>query len=103
MPKYEATKSNNYFQKSAGRGPSFGSSNFGTWITELVDGITELVDGIINVVNTEEYPRSDLDQMINTTIKPLEQYGTRLHSRCRISVDCAIPSFIRALNDKVDA
>ena len=65
--------------------------------------ITELVDGIINVVNTEEYPRPDIDQMINTTSKPLEQYGTRFDSRCRIFVDGYIPSFIRALNDRVDA
>jgi len=41
--------------------------------------------------------------MINRTIKPSEQYGTRFDSRCSIFVDDAIPLFIRALNDKVDA
>lgn len=40
--------------------------------------------------------------MIQTTIKLLDQYDIRFDNRCRIFVDGANPSFIRALKDKVD-
>ena len=52
---------NSYTQKSVGLDPSFGSSNFGVCITELVDGMD-------NVLHAEEYPRPDFNEMINKSI-----------------------------------
>ena len=86
---------NSYTQKSVGLDPGFGSSNFGVCITELVDGM-------VNVLHAEEYPRPDFNAMIQTTSKLLTQYDIRFDNRCRIFVDAANPSFIRALKDKVD-
>ena len=86
---------NPYTQKSVGLDPGFGSSNFGVCITELVDGL-------VNVLHAEEYPRPDFNAMIQTTSKLLTQYDIRFDNRCRIFVDAANPSFIRALKDKVD-
>ena len=40
--------------------------------------------------------------MISTTAKLIAQYDIRFDNRCRIFVDGANPSFIRALKDKVD-
>jgi hypothetical protein len=40
--------------------------------------------------------------MIQTTIKLLDKYDTRFENGCRIFVDGANPSFIRALKEKVD-
>ena len=53
-----------YTQKSVGLGPGFGSSAFGVYITELVDGV-------INVLHAEEYLRPDFNQMIETTVRLL--------------------------------
>ena len=83
-----------YTQKSVGLDPGFGSSNFGVCITELVDGL-------VNVIHAEEYQRPDFNQMINTTVHLLDEYDIRFDNRCRIFVDGANPSFIRALKDKV--
>jgi hypothetical protein len=84
-----------YTQKSVGLDPGFGSSAFGVCITELVDGV-------INVLHAEEYPRPDFNAMIQTTVKLLDKYDIRFENQCRIFVDGANPSFIRALKDKVD-
>jgi hypothetical protein len=84
-----------YTQKSVGLDPGFGSSNFGVCITELVDGL-------VNVIHAEEYQRLDFNQMINTTVRLLDEYNIRFDNRCRIFVDGANPSFIRALKDMVD-
>jgi hypothetical protein len=84
-----------YTQKSVGLDPGIGSSNFGICITELVDGL-------VNVVHAEEYQRPDFNEMINTTCKLLDQYDIRFDNRCRVFVDGANPSFIRALKDRVD-
>jgi hypothetical protein len=73
----------------------FGSSAFGACITELVDGV-------INVLHAEEYPRADFNQMIQTTTKLLDEYDIRFTNGCRIFVDAANPSFIRALTERVD-
>jgi len=35
---------------------------------------TELRDGIVNVLHAEEYPRLDFNEMIDTTVKLLEEY-----------------------------
>jgi hypothetical protein len=86
---------NSYTQKSVGLDPGFGSSNFGACITELVYGL-------VNVVHAEEYNRPDFNQMISTSVKLLDQYDIRFDNRCRIFVDGANPSFIRALKDRVD-
>ena len=64
--------------------------------------ITELVDGMINVLQAEEYPRPDFDQMISITANILDEYEDRFNNACRIFVDAANPSFIRALKDRVD-
>jgi hypothetical protein len=57
---------------------------------------------MIHVLHTEEYPRPDFNQMIDTTVRLLDQYDIRFDNRCRIFVDGANPSFIRALKDRVD-
>jgi len=72
----------------------FGSSNFGVCITELRDGL-------VNVLHAEEYPRPDFNQMIETTIDLLDEYDIRFDNSCRIFVDGANPSFIRALKQRV--
>lgn len=86
---------NRYTQKSVGLDPGFGSSNFGVCITELVDGI-------VNVLHAEEYNRPDFNEMINTTVRLLDEYNIRFDSSCRIFVDGANPSFIRALKSRVN-
>ena len=40
--------------------------------------------------------------MIQTTFRLLKEYNITCDSRCRIFVDGANPSFIRALKDRVD-
>jgi hypothetical protein len=40
--------------------------------------------------------------MIEITVKLLDEYDIRFENRCRIFVDGANPSFIRALKDRVD-
>jgi hypothetical protein len=84
-----------YTQKSVGLDPGFGSSNFGVCITELVDGQ-------INVVHAEEYQRPDFNEMINTTMRLLDQYNITFDNSCRVYIDGANPSFIRALKDTCD-
>ena len=84
-----------YTQKSVGLNPGFGSSNRGVCITELVHGL-------VNVIHAEEYQRPDFNQMINTTVRLLDEYDIRFDNRCRIFVDGANPSFIRVLKDRVD-
>jgi hypothetical protein len=86
---------NSYTQKSVGLDPGFGSSAFGVCITELRDGI-------VNVLQAEEYPRPDFNQMINTTVRLLEEYDITFDGRSRIFVDGANPSFIRALKERLE-
>jgi hypothetical protein len=82
--------SNLHSQKSVGSEYGFGSSNFGVCITELVDGM-------INVLHAEEYPRPDFNQMINATVRLLQEYNITFEVWCRIFVDGANPSFIKSL------
>jgi hypothetical protein len=84
-----------YSQKSVGLDPGFGSSAFGVCITELVDGQ-------VNVLRADEYPRPDFNQMINTTVRLLEEYNITFEGRSRIFVDGANPSFIRALKERLE-
>lgn len=86
---------NQYSQKSVGLDPGFGSSAFGVCITELVDGM-------INVLHAEEYPRPDFNQMIETTVRLLDEYGITFKGRSRIFVDGANPSFIRAVKERLE-
>lgn len=88
------SKSNTYTQKSVGLDPGFGSSNFGVCITELRDGL-------VHVLHAEEYPRPDFNAMIQTTVNLLHKYDIRFDNSCRIFVDGANPSFIRALKGRV--
>ena len=46
--------------------------------------------------------RPDFNVMINTTIKLLDEFDIRFNNGCRIFVDGANPSFIRALKHRVD-
>ena len=73
---------NSYTQKSVGLDPSFGSSNFGVCVTELIDGQ-------VNVLHAEEYHRPDFNDMINTTVRLLGKYNIRFDNGCRIFVDAA--------------
>jgi len=83
-----------YTQKSVGLDPGFGSSNFDVCITELRGDI-------VNVLHAEEYNRPDFNEMIKTTVRLLDEYDIRFDNSCRIFVDGANPSFIRALKAKV--
>lgn len=87
-------KISNYTQKSVGLDPGFGSSNFGVCITELKDGM-------INVLHAEEYPRPDFNEMIDITLQLIVKYNIGFNNDCRIFVDGANPSFIRALKARV--
>ena len=77
-----------------GLDPGFGSSAFGVCITELVDGV-------INVLHAEEYPRRDFNEMIETTLRLLQEYNITFENICRIFIDGANPSFIRALKARL--
>ena len=57
---------------------------------------------LVNVVYADEFSRPDFNQMIQTTFRLLKEYNITCDSRCRIFVDGANPSFIRALKDRVD-
>jgi hypothetical protein len=57
---------------------------------------------MINVLHAEEYPRPDFYQMIETTVRLLEEYVITFEGRSRIFVDGANPSFIRALKERLD-
>jgi hypothetical protein len=54
------------------------------------------------VLHAEEYPRPDFNQMMQTTIKLLDEYDIRFTNGCSIFIDGANPSFIRALKERVD-
>jgi hypothetical protein len=84
-----------YTQKSVGLDPGFGSSNFGVCITELVDGM-------VNVVHAEEYQRPDFNAMINNAVRLIDQYNITFDNSCRVYIDGANPSFIRALKDRCE-
>jgi hypothetical protein len=56
----------------------------------------------VNVVYADEFSRPDFDQMIQTTVRFLEEHNIRFDNSCRIFVDAANPSFIRALKDRVN-
>ncbi|MGH9912886.1 MAG: hypothetical protein ACRD8Z_01420 [Nitrososphaeraceae archaeon] len=57
---------------------------------------------MVNVLHAEEYARPDFNAMIVITIKLLDLYDIRFENNCRIFVDGANPSFIRALKERVD-
>jgi hypothetical protein len=90
-----AQMSSSYTQKSVGLDPGFGSSNFGVCITELVDGT-------VNVIHAEEYQRPDFNQMIDITMRLFDQYNITFDNSCRVYIDGANPSFIRALKDRCE-
>jgi len=64
--------------------------------------ITELINGQVNVLHAEEYPRPDFNEMIETTLRLLDEYEITFENRCRVFVDGANPSFIRVLKDRID-
>ena len=55
----------------------------------------------MNVIHAEEYQRPDFNKMINTTVRLRDEYDIKFDNRCRIFVDGANPSFIRALKARV--
>ena len=57
---------------------------------------------MVNVLHAEEYPRPDFNQMIQTTLNLLDEYDIRFNNGCRIFVDGANPSFIKALKERED-
>jgi hypothetical protein len=74
---------NTYKQKSIGLDPGFGSSPFGVVVTEWVD-----IE--IRVLHAEECERPEFNDMINTTIRLMNQFGIRPQDySCRIYVDGA--------------
>jgi hypothetical protein len=90
--KFSEVPSTPYTQKSIGLDPGFGSSAFGVCITELVDGV-------INVSHAEEYIRPDFNQIINITLRLLDEYNITFEGHSRIFVDGANPSFIKVLKE----
>jgi hypothetical protein len=87
---------NCYTQKSVWLDPGFSSSAFGVYITELHDGI-------VNVLHAEEYPRPDFNEMIETTLRLLQEYNIIFSNGCRVFVDGANLSFIRALKARTSS
>jgi hypothetical protein len=86
---------NTYVQKSIGLDPGFGSSPFGVVITEWVNNQ-------IQILHAEEYERPEFNDMINTTIRLMNQFGIRPQDySCRIYVDGANPEFIRSLKHQL--
>ena len=59
------------------------------------------MDGVINVLHADEHPRPDFNEMIETTLQLLNKYDIRFDNACRIFVEGANPSFIRALKARV--
>jgi hypothetical protein len=55
---------------------------------------------MVNVLHADEYHRADLNEMIDITLG-LIKYDITFQNRCRIFVDGANPSFIRALKARV--
>jgi hypothetical protein len=51
--------------------------------------VIELVDEMINALYAEEYRSPDFNQMMQTTIRLLDEYEIRFSSWCRIFVDGA--------------
>ncbi len=75
--------------------PGFGSSAFGVVITEWVDNE-------IRILHAEEYERPEFNDMINTTMRLVNQFGIRPQDySCRIYVDGANPEFIRSLKHQL--
>jgi hypothetical protein len=86
---------NGYTQKSIGLDPGFGSSPFGVVITEWVDNE-------IRVLHAEDYERPEFNEMIDTTIRLMNQFGIRPQDySSRIYVDGANPEFIRSLKHQL--
>jgi len=78
-----------------GLDPGFGSSAFGVVITEWVDNE-------IRILHAEEYERPEFSDMINTTMRLVNQFGIRPQDySCRIYVDGANPEFIRSLKHQL--
>jgi hypothetical protein len=74
---------NTYVQKSIGLDPGFGSSPLGVVITEWVNNQ-------IQILHAEEYERPEFNDMINTTIRLMNQFGIRPQDySCSIYVDGA--------------
>ncbi len=86
---------NTYTRKSVGIDPGFGSSNFGVFITALIEGA-------VNVLHAEEYPRPDFNEMIKTTVSLLGKHDIRFNNSCQVFVDGPNPSFMRTLKEMVD-
>jgi hypothetical protein len=57
--------------------------------------------GVSNFLQAEEYPGLDLNEMIETTLHLLQEYDITFENRCRIFVDGANPSFIRAFKARI--
>jgi hypothetical protein len=60
-----------------------------------------LLNSIDSYLAYREYPRPDFNGMIQTTRDLLLKYDITFDNRCRIFVDGANPSFIRALKTRV--
>ena len=78
-----------------GLDPGFGSSAFGVCITELVDGM-------INVLHAEEYVRPGFDEIVQITLRLLDEYNITFNGHSRIFVDGANPAFIKVLKECLD-
>ena len=56
---------------------------------------------MVNVLHAEEYPRPEFNEMIETTLNLMDEFAIKFENKCRVFVDGANPSFIRALKDRV--
>ena len=57
---------------------------------------------MVNVLHPEEYPRPDFNEMIETTVRLLDEYNIRFDNSCGIFVNAANPSFIYTLKQAVN-
>ena len=77
---------NSYSDKSIGIDPGFGSSLFGIYITQFVDGQ-------IQVLYAQEYERPDFNEMIDLVARLAHNYGFTLQNG-KILVDDVNPCVI---------
>ena len=57
---------------------------------------------MINVLHAEEYVRPGFDEIVQITLRLLDEYNIKFDNHCRIFVDGANPAFIKVLKECVD-
>jgi hypothetical protein len=67
-----------YTHKSVSLASGLTSSNFDSCVTELVEGM-------VNIVHAEERTRPNFDEMIQTTVRLLDEYNITFECRSGVT------------------